>query len=118
MASSITEGRLLSTGMIWPREEIVEISPVGPVQYCDVPAPSVDGPVAQLDVPIGPPVPASVTTSPALVSTRCLGALSPPCTTVSWILAAVALATPGPPALPPSDPATTPTAAAPLPPPL
>src|SRR5271169_6426493 len=108
MASSITEGSLLSTGMIWPGEEIVKIAPVWPVQYCDVPAPSVDGPVAQLDGPAGPPVPASVTTRPARVITRCLGALSPPCTTVSWILAGVvALATAGMAAVPARDAAST-----------
>src|SRR5580704_50764 len=111
MASSITEGSLLSTGMVWPREEIAKISPVGPVQYCDVPGPSVDGPVAQLDVPTGPPVPASVTTRPARVSTRCLGALSPPCTTVSRILAGVALATAGTAAVPARDAASTATVA-------
>src|ERR1700677_490161 len=71
------------------------MAPVGPVQYCVVSAPSVDGPVAQLDAPTGPPAPASVTTRPARVSTRCLGALSPPCITVSWILAGVAPATAG-----------------------
>src|SRR5579863_3762708 len=96
MASSITEGRLLSTGMVWPGEEIAKISPVGPVQYCDVPGPSVAGPVAQLEMPAGPPVPASVTTRPARVSTTCLGALSPPCITVSWTPAGVASATAGP----------------------
>src|SRR5580692_7283475 len=111
MASSITEGSLLSTGIIWPREEIVKIAPVGPVQYCDVPAPSVAGPVAQLDVPAGPPVPASVTTRPASVIRRCLGALSPPCTTVSWILAGMALATAGTAAVPARDAASTATAA-------
>jgi len=51
--------------MIRPREEIVKIAPVWPVQYCVVPAVSVDGPVAQFEVPTGPPVPASVTTRPA-----------------------------------------------------
>src|ERR1700751_1131800 len=102
MDSSITEGSLLSTGTGGPREEIAKISPVRPVQYCDVPAPSVPGPVAQLDVPTGPPVPASVTTRPARVSTRCLGALSPPCTTVSWMPAVVASATAGTAAVPAS----------------
>src|ERR1700722_8649542 len=87
MFSSITEGRLLSPGMIRPPEEIVKTAPVWPVQYGVVPAVSVDGPVAQFDAPTGPPVPASVTTRPALVVTRCLGALSPPSTTVSWMLA-------------------------------
>jgi hypothetical protein len=57
MFSSITEGRLLSTGMIRPREEMVKTAPVWPVQYGVVPAPSVDGPVAQFEVPTGPPVP-------------------------------------------------------------
>src|ERR1700732_3313021 len=111
MATSITEGSSLSTGMIGPREEIVKISPVEPVQYGDVPGPSVAGPVAQLDVPTGPPVPASVTTRPARVSTRCLGALSPLCITVSWILAGVALATAGTAAVPARDAASTATAA-------
>src|ERR1700751_3371086 len=111
MDSSITEGSLLSTGTGGPREEIAKLSPVGPVQYCDVPAPSVAGPVAQLDVPTGPPVPASVTTRPARVSTRCLGALRPPCTTVSWILAGVALATAGTAAVAASEAASTATAA-------
>src|SRR4029077_20761228 len=85
MDSSITEGSLLSTGTAWPREEIAKISPVGPVQYCDVPAPSVAGPVAQLDVTPGPPGPASVTTRPVSVSTMCLGVLSPLQMTVSLI---------------------------------
>src|SRR5260370_3901518 len=95
MASSITEGSVPSTGTSWPPGEIVKISPVGPVQYCDVPGPSVDGPVAQLDAPAGPPVPASVTTRPARLTTRCLGALSPPCTTVSRIPGGVAPAQAG-----------------------
>src|ERR1700683_206641 len=66
MFSSITEGSLVSTGMTRPREERSKISPVWPVQYGVVPAPSVEGPVAQLDGPAGPPVPASVTIRPAL----------------------------------------------------
>src|SRR5580693_6542047 len=111
MATSITEGSLLSTGTVRPGEEIMKISPVGPVQYCDVPAPSVAGPVAQLDGPAGPPVPASVTTRPALVSARCLGALSPPSTTVSWIPAGVALATAGTAAVPARAAASTATVA-------
>jgi hypothetical protein len=81
------------------------------VQYGDVPAPSVAGPVAQFDVPTGPPVPASVTTRPARVSTRCLGALSPPSTTVSWTPAGVALATAGTAAVLARDAARTATAA-------
>src|SRR5579864_2391513 len=112
MASSITEGRLLSTGMVWPGEEIAKISPVGPVQYCDVPGPSVAGPVAQLEMPAGPPVPASDTTRPARVSTTCLGALSPPCITVSWIPAGVASATAGTTTVPARDATTTAAAAA------
>src|SRR5580704_16445611 len=112
MFSSITEGSLVSTGTVRPREGMAKIAPVWPVQYCVVPAPSVEGPVAQLDVPAGPPVPASVTTRPALVSTRCRGALSPPCTTVSWILPGVAaLATAGTAAVPARDAARTATAA-------
>src|SRR5580693_1112761 len=111
MFSSITDGSLVRTGKLRPLAGMVKIAPVWPVQYGVVPAPSVEGPVAQLDVPTGPPVPASVTTRPALVSTRCLGALSPPCTTVSWIPAGVALATAEMAAVPASEAASTATAA-------
>src|ERR1700749_38853 len=106
MDSSITEGSLLSTGTAWPRGEIGKISPVGLVQYCDVPAPSVAGPVAQFDEPAGPPVPASVTTRPVGESTRCLGVLSSFRMTVSCTPAGVVLAT-APPASTPSEAAST-----------
>src|SRR5260370_27198830 len=112
MASSITEGSAPSTGTSWPPGDIVKTSPVEPVQYCDVPGPSVAAPTAQLDAPAGPPVPASVTTRPARVSTRCLGALSLPCTTVSWIPAGVAPATAGTAPAPARDAASTTTTAA------
>src|ERR1700679_3897256 len=82
--------------MVRPRAEIAKISPVARVQNCDVPAPSVAGPVAQLDEPAGPPVPASVTMSPAGDSTRCLGVLSPLCITASCTPAGTALATAAP----------------------
>src|ERR1700690_641558 len=90
MFSSITDGSLVRTGKTRPFAGMVTIVPVWPVQYGVVPAPSVEGPAARLDVPAGPPVPASVTTRPALVSTRCLGALSPVCITVSVMPAGVA----------------------------
>src|SRR6202789_3699931 len=111
MFSSITDGSLVTTGKTRPFAGMVTIVPVWPVQYCVVPAVSVEGPVAQFDVPAGPPVPASVTTRPAPVSTRCLGAFSPPATTVSRIFAAAAVATPGTAAVHARDAASAATAA-------
>src|SRR5579859_3436475 len=51
--TSTTEASLVRTGTTLPLEGIQTISPVMPEQYCVVPAPSVDGPVAQLDLPTG-----------------------------------------------------------------
>src|SRR5208282_4378848 len=111
MASSVTEGSSVRTGMTWPWGEILKMAPVELVQNRDVPAPSVAAPVAQLDAPTGLTAPDSVTTRPVQVRTRCLGALSPPRTTVTLTLAGVALATAGMARVPARDAASTVTAA-------
>src|SRR5580693_5638590 len=77
----ITEGSRTEAAM-WPCR-MSDTAPVWPTQYLVLPAPPVDGPVTQLDVPAGPPAPAWATHRPSDVRVRCRGLLSPLRTTLT-----------------------------------
>src|ERR1700759_551983 len=76
----MTDGRLTQT-QIWACR-ISDTAPGWTTQYLVLPAPPVDGPVTQLDLPDGPPAPACATHRPSPLRVRCRGFFRPLHTTL------------------------------------